>query len=79
MGPAGTDCLPHSTTTMTSGGCLNAMENHNGDIVGNLNQCTGKPPRDVSAMRHCSSSTWLAESVSIIMSYVVFRLIKYMN
>jgi len=43
-----------------------SMEDLNGDTVGNLNQNSGKPPRDYSSMRHFSSSSWSAEPVSII-------------
>lgn len=58
-------------TTMSSGGSPQgssecSMEDQNGDTVGNLNQNIGKPPRDLSVMRHCSSSSWLAESVSSV-------------
>ncbi|XP_061346078.1 probable protein phosphatase 2C 47 isoform X2 [Gastrolobium bilobum] len=58
----GTNCT--SQTTILSG--RYAMEDQNGDTVGNLNQNIGKPPRDHSVMRHCSSSSWLAESESNI-------------
>ncbi|KAF7809581.1 putative protein phosphatase 2C 47 isoform X1 [Senna tora] len=58
---AGTDCLPHSTI-LSGKGVSAAMEDHDGDTQGNSNQPIGKPPRDVSAMRHCTSSTLLAES-----------------
>ncbi|XP_068468705.1 probable protein phosphatase 2C 47 isoform X2 [Phaseolus vulgaris] len=40
-----------------------SMEDLNGDTVGNLNQNSGKPPRDYSSMRHFSSSSWSAEPV----------------
>lgn len=43
-----------------------AMEDLNGDTVGNLNQNAAKPPRDHSVMRHFSSSSWSAEPVSVI-------------
>jgi hypothetical protein len=54
------------------GGCLkgtsvSAMEDQNNDddMLGSLIQMnTGKPPRNFSLMRHCNSSTFLAESVS---------------
>lgn len=41
------------------------MEDQNDDTLGSLNQnVVGKPPRDHSAtMRHCSSSSWLVDSV----------------
>lgn len=42
-----------------------SIEDLNGDTVGNLNQNAAKPPRDHSVMRHCSSSSWSAEPVSI--------------
>ncbi|KAJ1403841.1 hypothetical protein SESBI_26965 [Sesbania bispinosa] len=63
----GTDCTSQ-TVVMPGGGCPKgansecSMEDQNGDTVGNLNQNIGKPPRDHSVMRHCSSSSWLAES-----------------
>ena len=71
-----------SQTTILSGGgggCIkgsseSAMEDQNGDTVGNLNQNIGKPPRDHSVMRHCSSSSWLAESVSMINYNIFFYL-----
>ncbi|TKY70233.1 phosphatase 2C 47 [Spatholobus suberectus] len=43
-----------------------SMEDQNGDTVGNLNQNIGKPPRDHSVLRHCSSSSWSAEPESNI-------------
>ncbi|XP_047158425.1 probable protein phosphatase 2C 47 isoform X1 [Vigna umbellata] len=43
-----------------------AMEDLNGDTVGNLNQNAAKPPRDHSVMRHFSSSSWSAEPESNI-------------
>ena len=42
-----------------------SIEDLNGDTVGNLNQNAAKPPRDHSVMRHCISSSWSAETVSI--------------
>lgn len=84
MASAGTDCLSQMTTSLSGDGCLNkgsgvsSMDDHNGDTSGNLNNhLTGKPPRDVSTMRHCSSSSWLAESVSIIKSHVFCLQKKY--
>ncbi|XP_057448908.1 probable protein phosphatase 2C 47 isoform X2 [Lotus japonicus] len=66
----GTGCPSQTETAMLSGGAGGiprgssecSMEDQNGDTLGNLNQNIGKPPRDLSAMRHCSSSSWLAES-----------------
>lgn len=57
------------------------MEDQNGDTVGNLNQNIGKPPRDHSAIRHCSSSSWLIESVSIMNQYyhVVYILFSHLS
>jgi hypothetical protein len=51
-------------TRLSGGECF--MEDQNDDTLGNLNQnIVGKPPRDHSvAMRHCTSSSWLADSVS---------------
>lgn len=58
----GTGC----TTTLSGGGeCSMEDQDQNDDTVGNLNQAVGKPPRDHSAMRHCSSSSWLADSVIV--------------
>ncbi|KAJ7953235.1 Protein phosphatase 2C family protein [Quillaja saponaria] len=40
-----------------------SMEDQNDDTLGNLSQITtGKPPRNLSVMRHCNSSAWLAEA-----------------
>ncbi|XP_027361384.1 probable protein phosphatase 2C 47 [Abrus precatorius] len=57
-----------SETAIMGGGCPcpkgnsdRSMEDQNGDTLGNLNPNAGKPPRDLSVMRHSSSSSWLAE------------------
>lgn len=64
------------------GGCLKdnaamsapapAMEDHNGDsLVNNSNQVAlGKPPRNISVMRHCTSSAFLCESVSKVIPLI---------
>ncbi|XP_061363191.1 probable protein phosphatase 2C 47 [Gastrolobium bilobum] len=54
-----------------SGGCLkgnvmSATEDQNDDTVGELNQSIGKPPRDHSIVRHCSSTLRLIEQESDI-------------
>ncbi|KAL6226902.1 hypothetical protein ACLB2K_000861 [Fragaria x ananassa] len=63
------------------GGCLKdnaamsapapAMEDHNGDsLVNNSNQVAlGKPPRNISVMRHCTSSAFLCESDSDLANF----------
>lgn len=65
---SGTDCSPQ--ITRLDGGCykgsgVSAMEDQVADTSENLNQMSaGKPPRNLSVMRHCTSSALLAELVS---------------
>ncbi|KAL5557354.1 hypothetical protein UlMin_039590 [Ulmus minor] len=50
-----------------------AMDDQNVDAFGNFNQInSGKPPRNLSVMRHCTSSAFLVESESDIIT-VGFR------
>ncbi|MBA0636212.1 hypothetical protein Godav_025278 [Gossypium davidsonii] len=68
MAPA-TDVSPHATKledgSFKSG--FNSMEDENEDTLGNMTQANAaKPPRSLSAMRHCSSSAWLIEHESVI-------------
>ncbi|XLR63922.1 hypothetical protein S83_014594 [Arachis hypogaea] len=60
-GGGGVGCVDNSTSNES------AMEDQNGDTVGNLIHNIGKPPRDHSVMRHCTSSSWLIEPESDIM------------
>lgn len=63
------DISPH--VTRLDGGCLNdgsmpIMEDQNVDALGNSNHVpTGKPPRNLSVMRNCTSYALLTESVSL--------------
>ncbi|XVE87556.1 hypothetical protein DITRI_Ditri18aG0127100 [Diplodiscus trichospermus] len=63
MAPA-TDVSPH-TSRLEGGsfkGSFNSMEDENEDTLENMNQNNAaKPPRNLSAMRHCTSSAWLTE------------------
>lgn len=46
---------------------MNAMEDQNDETLDNSNQfnnTAGKPPRNLSVMRHSCSSAWLSEAVS---------------
>ncbi|XP_057759265.1 probable protein phosphatase 2C 47 isoform X1 [Arachis stenosperma] len=70
----GPGCTSQTTMLSGGGGCVDnstsnesAMEDQNGDTVGNLIHNIGKPPRDHSVMRHCTSSSWLIEPESDIM------------
>ncbi|XP_015889591.2 probable protein phosphatase 2C 47 [Ziziphus jujuba] len=66
----GTDFSPQVTRLdggFSKGSGVSAMEDHNADSSDNLNQITsGKPPRNLSVMRHCTSSAFLAELESDI-------------
>lgn len=71
---SGTEISPQVTGFV--GGCLqdtaamsaSAMEDHNADTLATSNQTTtGKPPRNLSVMRHCTSSAFLCESVSQVL------------
>ncbi|XVF18159.1 hypothetical protein REPUB_Repub10bG0188300 [Reevesia pubescens] len=66
MVPA-TDVSPH-TTKLEGGnfkGCFNSVEDENEDTLENMNQTSAaKPPRNLSAIRHCTSSAWLTERES---------------
>lgn len=66
-----TDC----SAPMARLNSVSAMEDRNGDVVGNSNQWCGRPPRDHSTLRYCNSSTWLAEPVSIIIMHIVCKLL----
>lgn len=68
---SGTEISPQVTGFVD--GCLqdiaamstSTMEDHNADTLATSNQTTtGKPPRNLSVMRHCTSSAFLCESVS---------------
>ncbi|KAE9613186.1 hypothetical protein Lal_00027383 [Lupinus albus] len=71
----GTGCTSETSTMSSGGESLKgesnsvefSMEDQNGDTLGSLNQNIGKPPRDHSSMRHCTSSSWLLESEPDIM------------
>lgn len=68
MAPA-TDVSPHATKLEDGSfkGGFNSMEDENEDTLGNMTQANAaKPPRSLSAMRHCSSSAWLIEHVCLI-------------
>lgn len=76
---SGTEISPQVTGFV--GGCLqdtaamstSAMEDHNADTLVTSNQTTtGKPPRNLSVMRHCTSSAFLCESVSQVLMFVFF-------
>ncbi|XP_021274358.1 probable protein phosphatase 2C 47 [Herrania umbratica] len=63
MAPA-TDVSPHSTRLEGGSfqGSFNSMEDENEGSLENMNQINAaKPPRNLSAMRHCTSSAWLPE------------------
>ncbi|KAL5099682.1 hypothetical protein RYX36_004009 [Vicia faba] len=62
----GNYCSSQVVAILKGGEC--SMEDQNDDTLGNLNQnIVGKPPRDHSvSMRHCTSSSWLADSESNI-------------
>ncbi|XP_058772669.1 probable protein phosphatase 2C 47 [Vicia villosa] len=64
----GNYCSSQLVAILKGGEC--SMEDQNDDTLGNLNQnIVGKPPRDHSvSMRHCTSSSWLADSESNINS-----------
>ncbi|KAM7260998.1 hypothetical protein ACFE04_026473 [Oxalis oulophora] len=57
----GDDGFCKTTTTTTN---ANNDDHHHHDTSDSSNQVntTGKPPRNLSVMRHCTSSAWLAES-----------------
>lgn len=60
----GNCCSSEVAAILRGGEC--SMEDQNGDTLGSLNQnnIVGKPPRDHSVvMRHCTSSSWLTDSV----------------
>lgn len=58
-------CLQDTAAMSTS-----TMEDHNADTLATSNQTTtGKPPRNLSVMRHCTSSAFLCESDSDIGSF----------
>ncbi|XVF16043.1 hypothetical protein REPUB_Repub09cG0207600 [Reevesia pubescens] len=62
-----TDVSPHTTRLegRSFKGSLNSMEDEKEDTLENMNQINpAKPPRNLSAMRHCTSSAWLAERES---------------
>lgn len=71
----GNYCSSQLVTILKGGEC--SMEDQNDDTLGNLNHnIVGKPPRDHSvSMRHCTSSSWLADSVSIIINHQIFLLL----
>lgn len=79
---SGTEISPQVTGFV--GGCLqdtaamsaSAMEDHNADTLVTSNQTTtGKPPRNLSVMRHCTSSAFLCESVSqVLMGFFLCEL-----
>lgn len=43
------------------------------DKMANLSS-SGKPPRNISAIRHCNSTAWLTDSVGSSLLYFFFRL-----
>ncbi|KAE8723152.1 Mitochondrial ribosomal protein L11 [Hibiscus syriacus] len=48
-------------------GGFNSMEDENEDTLRSLSQTNAaKPPRSLSAMRHCTSSAWLIERESVM-------------
>ncbi|CAL1400050.1 unnamed protein product [Linum trigynum] len=66
-GSKGTDqCSTSGSTKGGFGSPETSPEAEKGDTLGNMNQFSsvGKPPRNVSAMRHCSSSVFLPDSES---------------
>ena len=57
MSPAGSNLSPHIIMEDPSMNTSDSLGNHS-QIMN-----TGKPPRNLSVMRHCTSSTLLADSV----------------
>lgn len=51
-------------------GCMSSLEGEDGDSVDDslVSTRSGKPPRNLSVIRHCSSSAWLNELVGAISS-----------
>lgn len=74
MAPA-TNVTPYTTILEGASfkGSFNSMEDENADTLENMNQTNAaKPPRNLSAMRHCTSSAWLTERVSLFLFYFFF-------
>lgn len=61
----------------SKGSGVSAMDDHNADSTESLNQITsGKPPRNLSVMRHCTSSAFLAELVRKLSRNLICSLIS---